>query len=365
MAPRSSRARKRAKPKAKSKPPLIGRPLMVTGPDGRDMRFLSRTGIPPESPAHFTASEPFTVLGISPRASARDITALAGKRGRQWLALLPNTKKWDVERRTVRQAMDLLKDRSSCMEYRAFARSTSDPENRVSRDVLQRKIARMIVQEMPGLRDRQKIRDLKSGGLVGLSFLSSLVLLIVVLTLPVGGVTVLGLTVLTTTLIASWGPLALLPAAAILALGGLGAYYYKKHSQVFRELQSFMQEIIGRMEVMVQAAEDVFLLHAYRCYQEDRESFVNHYASVKKIHDRFLDERIRDWVRDLVGRLGSLMEEQSGGNKMRPEDFFSFLSDHPAEVHAVFEETAMKRITGVRTDLNQLDTDLNQGEDHE
>jgi hypothetical protein len=57
-------------------------------------------------------------------------------------------------------------------------------------------------------------------------------------------------------------------------MGSLGAIWYRKHREVFRELHEFMYEIIERMEVEIQAADDLILLHAYRHYQQDCESYI-------------------------------------------------------------------------------------------
>jgi hypothetical protein len=71
---------------------------------------------------------------------------------------------------------------------------------------------------------------------------------------------------------------------------------------------------------------------------------------------------ITEWVRNLIEQLGGLVQQEHGEERMRAEDFFEFLSNHPGEVREAFEHTAEKRIAAASTPLGELSMTLNQGQ---
>jgi len=235
------------------------------------------------------------------------------------------------------------------------------PKKHLSRASIQRRFAKAIVRLSPSLRNRQTIRDLQSGGIVGLSLLIATVLLVVVLTVPVGGVTILGLTLFAKTLIVAWGPLALIPIAALLALGGCGAFWYKKHKDVFRELQDYLCEVIEHMESMAYAIEDIFFLYSFQLFQEDSSVLHEKKSGIRKTCDDFMTQFISEYVDSFIDRLSRVATDQCGKGDMSPESFFQFLSLHPGETQQCFQQSFSGLLIDNKNSLLQLEADIEGG----
>lgn len=175
---------------------MLGRPLLVVDYDLQDIRFIRRSQIPLGSPTHFFSLEPFTILGINPRVSYADITNTAIAKADIYCSSLPDKDEYAREKEALRNAVNILGNQQSCIQYRSFARKYDQSRQMLSGSKMERRFAKAIIGHAPGLRKLQTIRNSKSGGILAVSLLVSLVLLIVVLTIPVGGVAIFGFTFL-------------------------------------------------------------------------------------------------------------------------------------------------------------------------
>lgn len=325
------------------------------------MSFLARQSIPPPHAVHFPATEPFTVLGISPRATYADVDRLSSSRSSLWLEHLCEEATFNRERQAISDAKSILGDRHSCTQYRSFARSYDKSRRPLSRGKLQRQFAHAVVSHAPALRKRQNLHDIRSGGIFGVSLLISIVLLIVVLTIPIGGLSIFGFTLFAQTLIAAWGPFAIIPAAALIALGGLGAYWYRQHKHIFKELQSYLAQVMDHMEAMAYSVEDRFLLLGFRLFQKDSTSFHVNKAQVQKARDAIMSEFVAQYTAAFVERLSMVVQETQQAAQMRVEDFFAFLAEHPAEVQNCFHSTFSELVINQPTASAQLEAAICKG----
>lgn len=331
---------------------IIGRPLLVVDTSCGTFDFLSREAIPPVTPHRFHASEPFTILGINPISSFSDISALAQERGKSWHALLGKSTEFQRERTAIDSAVNILHESQSCAQYRAFAKSYACSRKRFSRKKICLKLARAVLNQSPALVTRQRIIDLKTGGIFSVPLLISIALLIAILTIPMGGVTILGIAFFASTIMAAWGPFAILPIVVLLALGGLGAYWYRQFNHVFCDLQDNLSRVIDIMEAMSHAVEDVFFLQEFKTFQSDSRRFR---VNQRKIHDEIsacIDSFIVDLIAAFIKRLSALVQRDEGQEKMTPEAFFTFLKSHPGELRECFQQT-LSQVAGKSVQLSQ------------
>ena len=336
---------------------ILGRPLLVVDQNSQDIRFIPRELIPPGSPAHFLAMEPFTILGISPHASYADISETAGTKAVAWFLVLPDTGEYAREQASLHNAVNILGNRQSCAQFRSFTRSYDQSRKSYSRSKIQRRFAHAIIGNATGLRKRQTIRNIQSGSILGVSLLVSLVMLIVVMTLPVGGVTILGFTLFANTLISAWGPFAIMPIAAVAGLGVLGAYWYKRHKDVFLELQGCLGLVMDHMEAMAYAIEDVFLLDGFRLFQEDSSVFRINKVRIQQDRDAIMSEFVERYVEVFVSRLSSMISERESTARMNAEQLFTFIADHPGEVQQCFQHAFSDLVIKMRAALLQLEAE--------
>jgi hypothetical protein len=341
---------------------MLGRELLLVDQNSQDIHLIPLEQIPPGSPFHFPAMEPFTILGIDPRASFTDTTETASSKAAAWFSGLPDTKEFAREQESLRKAASILGNRHSCTQYRSFARIYDKSRKRISRSRIERSFVKTIIGHAPGLRKRQTIKNMKSDGILSVSLLVSLVLLIVVLTVPVGGVTIFGYTLFAQTLIVAWGPFAIIPIVALAGLGGLGAYWYKKNEDVFLELQVYFRQVMDHMEAMAYAVEDIFLLHSFHLFQEDSSAFRINKTRIQQARDDFIFKFVERYVEEFVVRLSKMIQKYESDQRMSPEQFFMLLADHPGEVQQCFKHTFSELVIEKRTDLLQLEMDTIKGE---
>lgn len=343
-------------------PSILGRPLLAADPVSCSISFLSRTDMPPLSPVHFQAKEPFTVLGVNPQDASSDISVQAVRQADAWLAILPRTPKYERERGAVQNAMSMLGQQQSIIQYRAFARKYEVSRKPFSRNSIQRGLARAIVSQSPLLRSKQKIRTVQSGGIFAVAFLMSLVLLIVILTLPVGGVAIMGYVIFSTTLIAAWGPAAIIPVLALLALGGVSAYLFKRYKDVFQELQAHLGQVLDYMESMAYAFEDNFFLREFKTHQQAPDEFKMHKKQMCDERTRHMSAFIDMYIRSFIDRLSELAKKWEGRENVTVDRFFALLADHPGEVRECFLQTLSKSVIEKGTCRLQLEAENTKGE---
>lgn len=340
---------------------MLGRPLLVVDYDLQDIRFIRRSQIPLGSPTHFFSLEPFTILGINPRVSYADITNTAIAKADIYCSSLPDKDEYAREKEALRNAVNILGNQQSCIQYRSFARKYDQSRQMLSGSKMERRFAKAIIGHAPGLRKLQTIRNSKSGGILAVSLLVSLVLLIVVLTIPVGGVAIFGFTFFASTLIAAWGPLAILPVVALVGLGGLGAYWYKQHKDVFVELQGYLGQILDYMEAMAYSVEDIFLMQGFRLFQRDPTAYRFDQERIQKTRDEFISDFVEKYVEAFVDRLSSMITEREIDENMNPEQFFEFLADNPGEVQQCFLLALSELMIEKRTTFYQLEAEIKKG----
>ena len=180
-------ANKKGKGKAKhvQEPFMLGRQLIIVDQQSYEVRFLPRDKVPPLSPVHFPAKEPFTILGISPGLKASDVSVLAREKETSWLRCLPDVKEYDREISAIHDAVNILCDNRSCTLYKAFAKTYDKGRAQLSRSKIQRNFISALITMAPVLKKRQTSRNIESGGIFATSLLVAIVMLIVVLTIPV------------------------------------------------------------------------------------------------------------------------------------------------------------------------------------
>jgi hypothetical protein len=345
-----------------SKAFMLGRPLLIVENSSQQIRFIPRKEIPPASPVHFPAKEPFTILGINPNASYSDVIEAASSKVNDWFSYLPDTGEYEREQASLRDALSILENRQSFTQYRSFARKYDQSRKELSRSRIQRMFAKTIISQAPELRKRQKIRDMQSGGILAVSLLVSIVLLIVVLTIPVGGVTILGLSLFANTLFIAWGPFAIIPIAALIGLGGLGAYWYKQYKDVFLDLQGYLGQVMDYVEAMAYAVEDIFLLDGFRLFQESSSEFCVNKERIQQDRDDFMSEFVKRYVEKFVIRLSSTISEYGSDQSMKTEQFFALLADHPGEVQQCFQHAFSDMVIEMQSVLLRLETGTTIGE---
>lgn len=317
---------------------IAGRPLLVTDLGAQELQLMSRDRIPPSRPVHFSAREPFTVLGIDPNEGHVAVADAASANVDEWLKLIGGQVGYDGERMSLENAYRILGHRESLFRYRGFVRKVYDPSRKeVTPGKLQRSFARAIVSCVPELRNRQTLHDVKAGVGFGFSLLIAAVLLVAVITVPVGGITVLGYTLFAQTLIVTWGPLAILPAVAVLTTGGLAAYWYRRHADIFRRIHEALGEALQQIEALGGVIEDSFLLHGFDLFQKDPAEFHRWRKQAEKKRDETLELFIAEFVKSFVDQLVEVLSRLHPKPEMSAEEFFQFLADHQYEVRTSFK----------------------------
>ena len=334
---------------------IAGRGLLLADPLSEELHLVSRDGIPPPRQAHFVAGEPFTILGIDPSTDHSEIAAAASVKVEEWLKLLGNQAEYERERKSLENADRILSHRESLFRYRGFVKKVYDPSRKpITLGKLQRSFAKAIVSCVPELRSRQTLHDVQAGVGFGFSVLIAAVLLVAVLTIPVGGVAVLGFALFTKTLIVAWGPLAILPALAVLTTGGLAAYWYHQHADVFRKIHEVLGEAFQQIEALGGAIEDVFLLRGFDLLEKDSTEFHGWRRQAEKKRDELLELFIAKFVEAFVDQLVVVLSQAHQGTEMSADEFFQFLADHPREVRSSFKRALYVLVIEHQEDLLRL-----------
>ena len=94
---------------------------------------------------------------------------------------------------------------------------------------------------------------------------------------------------------------------ALVALGGLGAYWYKQHKEVFVELQGCLGNVLEQMEALAYAVEDVFMLHEFHLYKKDSSRYKLREKDIRKRRDDILAEFVKRYVEVFTRKLSSMM----------------------------------------------------------
>ena len=153
---------------------ILGRPLLVLDHNSLTIRFYSRKLIPPRSPIHFPATEPFTILGINPSHSYADTIESIRRKATEWHAVLPTTEEYGRESSAIHTAENILSDQRTFIRYQSFARKYDQSRKNLSRSKIHRQFAKAIISGTPALRKRQTIRNTQSGGILSVSLLVSI-----------------------------------------------------------------------------------------------------------------------------------------------------------------------------------------------
>ena len=334
---------------------IAGRRLLVADPLSEELQLLGRDGIPPPRQIHFIAREPFTILGIDPNTDHSAIAAAASSKFDEWLKVLADQSEYERERKSLENAHRILSHRESLFRYRGFVKKVYDPSRKqVTIGKLQRSFAKAIVSCVPELRSRQTLHDVKAGGGFGFSVLIAAVLLVAVLTIPVGGITVLGFTLFAKTLVVTWGPLAILPALAVLTTGGLAAYWYHQHADVFRKIHEVLGEAFQQIEALGAVIEDIFLLRGFDLFEKNSAEFRGWRRHAEKKRDELLELFITKFVGAFVDQLVAVLSQAHQGPEMSADEFFQFLTDHPHEVRSSFKRALYVLVRDDQEKLLQL-----------
>lgn len=332
-------------------PFMLGRQLIIVDPQSYVVRFLPRDQIPPQIPVHFPAKEPFTILGISSRLKPADVCTLARDKERAWLSCLIDVNEYEREVSAIHDAADILGDNRSCILYKAFAKKYHKGRTQLSRSKIQRNFISALITMAPVLKKRQTSRNIESGGIFATSLLVAIVMLIAVLTIPVGGISILGFSLFANSLFVAWGPAAIIPAIAFIALGGLGAYWYKQHKEVFVELQVCLGYVLEQMEALAYAVEDVFMLHEYHLYQDNSSNYKLREKDIRKRRDAILAKFVEHYVEVFTRKLSSMMSDGEEDQQMSPEQFFAFITNNPEEIRQCFHHSLSELLIENRNDL--------------
>ena len=328
---------------------MLGRSLLIIDPRSHDIRFLSRGEIPPQLPVHVVAQEPFTILDINPRLDCSDITEITRSKSISWLECLPDNDDYAREIKLIRDAASILGNTRSCIQYKAFAKqyyeerdrhTSKEKRDRHTRKGMHRSFFKAIIAAAPELKRRQTISEIKAGGIFATSLLVSLILLIVVLTIPVGGISISGYAFFASTLFAAWGPAAIIPILAIVGLGGLVAYWYKQHNEVFKELQGCLEQVMDhQMVAIAYAIDDYYMLEAFDLFKNSSSEYRMHKKEIEEERDTFMTECVENYVENFIECLASKITDNEDERKMTPEQFFIFLEKNPGEIRQCFQHS--------------------------
>lgn len=324
---------------------ILGRPLLVFDRSRCVSQFLSRNDIPSAFPMHCVASEPFTLMGINPDAKKSDIIKNARQSSEKWLTTLPNVPEYERERTGIKKAVEILSTEAIITQYRGFAKDYEQKRKKFSRDDIVSLIMKKIVSQSPTLRKRWRDGKRKSSGIFGSSFLVSIAFLIALFTVHVGGVTILGFTLFSTTLFAYLGPLALLPISVLLLFGGFMAHLYKQHTDVFRELHKYLSPVIVKIEAVAYAVEDVFFLQRFEVFRHDSTEIRKHQKEMYSYRDKFMKDFIGAYTEAFNKELSRLVQEHEGKEQMTADCFFSILRNHPGELEKCFQQPFVSQVT--------------------
>jgi hypothetical protein len=320
-----------------SKAWILGRPLLIIDHHSLSIRFYSRELIPPRFPVHFPATEPFTVLGITPGHSYVDTIEIIRRKAAEWLSVLPTTEEYGRETAAIRTAENILGDKQAFMRYQSFARKYEESRKNLSKSKIHRQFAKSIIQSTPVLGKRQTIRTTQSGGILSVSLVVSILMLVAVFTIPVGVFSILGATLLSETIFLTWGPFALVPIATLVAVGALGAYWYKRHKDVIVELQASLGQVMDYVEAMVYAIEDRYFIRSYELFQAGSSSFVTKKKHIEKARDAIMADFIKKYVSAFVSRLADMIRKSEAADTISADQFFAFLENNPGEVQQCFQ----------------------------
>lgn len=336
---KSKNKRKRRNPK------FIGRPLLVRDETSARTHFLERDNVPPGYPCIFFAQEPFTVLGLSPQLSASDIADAAKIQSQKWKERLQtsNNPSRDNLIHIIEQAERILSEQ--CFPYRAFAKKYASLGRCYSKTLIRKAFFKTLIKSAPSLRRRQTLRNLKIGGIFSIPLLVAITFLVVVLTIPVGGITILGYTLFAQTLFVIWGPFALIPVLALMATGGFGAYWYRKHKHVFQELAGHFHNNLRILEALAFAIEDFYLLQAFELKQKEPDTFRVNQRQIKKEISKHMDELVNGFIQEFIQNLSVFTAEHVGSDKMDIAKFYQLLEEHPGEVEKCSEASLIQRLT--------------------
>lgn len=317
--------------KSMENPKLIGRPLLVLHLKTYTWRFIRRSDIPPEEPCVFIAREPFTVLGIDPRTSRATIANLARQKQQEWIACMASKSVPARHRHAmttrVDQAVAILTQ--DCLRYRAFARHYRAQLTQITPERIQKKVFHAILNAYPKLGKRDALHQMKGGGIFSGSMLAAAVLAIVVMSMPVGGFTLFGFTLFATTITASWGPLAFFPSLTIALLGAVGAYYYRRHRNVFREMRNALSFQLAYLEEVARSLEDHFMLALCASHKKENPAYVAHLKDLREYLPRQMDIITTELVNRALARMAEVAAEISDSQRLTADTFLEGLGRNP------------------------------------
>jgi hypothetical protein len=169
--------------------------------------------------------------------------------------------------------------------------------------------------------------------------------LVAVLTLPLGGLSILGYVLFAKTLFAAWGPLAFIPSFVLITIGGFSAYWYRKQKHVFQELVEYFQHNVRILEALAFAVEDSYLLQTFLLKQSEPDTFRVNQRAIKKAIATHMDKIIHGFLQDFIRNLAEFTEKHADSDKMDIRAFYQLLEDHPGEVEKCSEAALIRRLT--------------------
>jgi hypothetical protein len=317
---------------------IAGRPLLLADPRAEELSFMVGDEIPPPLPVHFPASEPYTILGIDPETPHDAVASIASARAGAWLKVLAYHAEYERERASITAALQILGQRQTIFRYRSFIRTTYDPARTdVTPAKLQRAFAAAIISCAPELRRRQTLKDVQAGIGFGSSLLIAAVLLVGVVTVPIGGITLLGFPLFAKTALIAWGPIAILPALGVLSAGALAAYWYHQHADVFLQIHESLSEALQQIAALGAALDDVYLLRCFHLFERTPEEFHKQQRLAEQERNTVLEIFIGEFVRAFVDELVVSLSQVGLSTEMNSDELFQYLKDHPAEVRSCFK----------------------------
>ena len=320
---------------------MLGRQLLVWYPASGTWKYLDRSEIPSPAPCVFVAAEPCTVLGIDPETTPTTIAERAEAAGGEWqeriseIDVPSNLRRWMTA--TVAEAVSILK--VDCRGYRSFASAFGERIKLPTERSIQRVLIKALFNQYPQLGSKNALQQIRGGALMGSALMAALALTIGALAIPVGGTAILGVTLFATTLAASWGPFAFIPATIVSVLGILATTYYRRHHSMFTDLSHVLRDQIMHIHAVAMLVVDDCLLGAYRKHTEEPGSC--------KLDAREIQEAVHERVRRVVDgattraieRLEALRSHTKGDNRCTFNDFCAWLGNRMDILSPLFNET--------------------------
>jgi hypothetical protein len=332
----------------------IGRPLQIRDLNAGFWRLLKPEEIPPRSKAAFIASEPFTILGIDPKASVDDIATKAPENAAKWEMLFSRGGMMESETASmcghIRRASEIITE--DCIIYRAFAAQFNKSFSHFDGKAIQRSMLKAILGLCPSLRRRDTYYRLIQGGLFSSSALISLLFLFCIAVVPFGGL--FGSALFATTVLAQLGLLAVLPVVVVLALGAVAGIMFRKHRSVINEIRPHLRAHILNIEALARAVEDGLLLRSFDAY---RSGASTDYKALREEVSETMTVIVQRVVSRWIDGVASLLAKEGG--ETTPDRCYELIRDNAQIVletmdRAVADE--MDKLAGSGTHQIEEDT---------